>query len=85
MFGHVVARWASSRTTAACTSTSWREMYVVCDKQDMFVPVPEGVLCDVTEAQENIAKLMENTPQIFQGTKEYSGVSYRLEPTAAEN
>jgi len=50
------------------------EMCVVCDKQDMFVPVPEGVLCDVNEAAENIEKLMDNIPRIFQDTKEYSGV-----------
>ena len=42
------------------------EMCVVCDKQDMFVPVPEGVLCDVNEAAENIEKLMDNIPRIFQ-------------------
>jgi len=50
------------------------EMCVVCDKTEMFVPVPEGILCDAQEAADNIAKLMDNIPQIFQGTKEYSGV-----------
>lgn len=49
------------------------EMCVICDKDEMFVPVPEGVLCDVNEAAENISKLMDNIPQIFQGTKENSG------------
>jgi protein transport protein SEC24 len=49
-------------------------MCVVCDKEEMFVPVPEGVLCDPNEAAENISKLMDNIPQIFQGTKENSGV-----------
>lgn len=49
-------------------------MCVVCDKTEMFVPVPEGVLCDVNEAAENISKLMDNIPLIFQGTKENSGV-----------
>lgn len=49
-------------------------MCVMCDKTEMFVPVPEGVLCDVNEAAENISKLMDNIPEIFQGTKENSGV-----------
>ena len=49
-------------------------MCVVCDKDEMFVPVPEGVLCDPNEAAENIGKLMDNIPIIFHGTKENSGV-----------
>ncbi|RXG54280.1 Protein transport protein Sec24C [Armadillidium vulgare] len=49
------------------------EMCVVCDKENMFVPVPDGVLCDVEEVSDNIDKLMECIPQNFTNTKEISG------------
>lgn len=49
------------------------EMCIVCDKETMFVPVPDGVLCDVEEVSDNIDKLMESIPQNFQTTRETSG------------
>lgn len=49
------------------------EMCVVCDREDMFVPVPSGVLCDPREAAQNIEKLMESIPENFKGTRETSG------------
>lgn len=49
------------------------EMLVICDRDNMFVPVPAGLLCDAREAADNIDKLMECIPENFKGTKETSG------------
>nr|XP_053631901.1 protein transport protein Sec24C-like [Cherax quadricarinatus] len=49
------------------------EMCVVCDRDDLFVPVPGGVLCDAKDAADNIDKLMECIPENFKDTRETSG------------
>lgn len=49
------------------------EMCVVCDRDEMFVPVPGGVLCSPQEAADNIDKLMESIPDNFKATRETSG------------
>lgn len=49
------------------------EMCVVCDRDDMFVPVPGGVLCNAKDAADNIDKLMESIPENFKATRETSG------------
>lgn len=50
------------------------EMCVMCDRDDMFVPLSGGILCDAKEAAENIDKLMETIPESFMATRETSGV-----------
>lgn len=50
------------------------EMCIMCDRDDMFVPLSGGILCDAKEAAENIDKLMETIPENFTNTRETSGV-----------
>ena len=49
------------------------EMCIVCDWEELFVPMPDGILCDYEEAADNIEKLMDCIPQNFQNTRETSG------------
>ena len=49
------------------------EMCVMCDREEMFVPLSGGILCDAKEAAENIDKLMETIPESFMATRETSG------------
>ena len=49
------------------------EMCTMCDKEEMFVPMPEGILCSLEEAGDNIDKLMDCIPMNFQNTRETSG------------
>ncbi|XP_068231353.1 protein transport protein Sec24C [Palaemon carinicauda] len=49
------------------------EMCVMCDRDEMFVPLSGGILCDAKEAAENIDKLMETIPESFMATRETSG------------
>ncbi|KAK7071405.1 Protein transport protein Sec24C, partial [Halocaridina rubra] len=50
------------------------EMCVMCDRDEMFVPLSGGILCDAKVAAENIDKLMETIPENFVNTRETSGV-----------
>jgi protein transport protein SEC24 len=46
------------------------QQLAVGDVEDMFVPMAEGLMVDVAEAEANIDSLMEQLPSLFQETRE---------------
>merc|ERR1719460_2686179 len=45
------------------------QMLVVSDLDDIFIPLPEGVLVNLSDSQESIINLLDQLPSIFRETQ----------------
>ncbi|CAH1794179.1 unnamed protein product, partial [Owenia fusiformis] len=46
------------------------KMFVVSDIDDVFLPSPDGLLCNLTECRDLVVDLLTNLPTMFEGNKE---------------